>query len=254
MTITPIWLGKMNNNKKRPTIHYLEQDDGEITITWFDRSNSVWRGLFLSKIICPSNEWNAWTRDELNWQMIHADDSNNSHHVTQQRTTPLGVNDLQWVVSCYQEIRGKKEVSQEAKISKNVVWFVVSETFETVTSESAESGEAQESGFTFENEKYDPDELEDYLSSNGFTHSSNSGNIDRRTWITTDPLQDRAFFERGEITTKSLHLKSVIGQDGNSLSTDIADRLWAFMLNNQLDSFKAKDHLDAASSPFEPTH
>jgi hypothetical protein len=79
----------------------------------------------------------------------------------------------------------------------------ISVTYEIVTEESAEDGEVADSGFEFENADYGFRELVDYIQSEGFTNPSSSHGVPR--WITTEVIQDRAFFEDGEHRTLSIH-------------------------------------------------
>jgi hypothetical protein len=81
--------------------------------------------------------------------------------------------------------------------------IIVSQTFQIVTEESAEHGEAAESGFDFENQSYGFRELVEYIKSEGFTNSSDSHGVPR--WLTSEVVQDRAWLERGEDKTFSLH-------------------------------------------------
>ena len=87
----------------------------------------------------------------------------------------------------------------------------ISQTYEIVTEESAIDGEAAERGFDFENADYGFRELVEYIESNGFCHSSNSHGAPG--WLSTEVIQDRAFFEDGEHRTLSLHP----GKDAKSL-------------------------------------
>lgn len=79
----------------------------------------------------------------------------------------------------------------------------ISQTYEIVTEESAADGEAAENGFDFENADYGFRELVEYIKSEGFNIPSNSHGVPR--WLSTEVIQDCAFFEDGEHRTLSLH-------------------------------------------------
>lgn len=78
--------------------------------------------------------------------------------------------------------------------------IIVSQTFEIVTYESAEEGEAAENGFDFENEAFGFRELVDYIERNGFINPSNSHGVPR--WLSTHGDTNHY---TGEVETKSLH-------------------------------------------------
>lgn len=81
--------------------------------------------------------------------------------------------------------------------------IVLSQTYEIVTEESAQEGDAADSGFDFENESYGFRELVDYIESNGFNVPSCSPGVP--DWLSTEVIQDRAYFEDGEHRTLSIH-------------------------------------------------
>lgn len=76
----------------------------------------------------------------------------------------------------------------------------LSQTFEIVTEESAENGEAAESGFDFENEDYTFKETIERINNGGFNNPSDSSGVPR--WLSTEAEQD---MHTGEYVTKSLH-------------------------------------------------
>ena len=88
----------------------------------------------------------------------------------------------------------------------------LSQTFEIVTEESAENGEASESGFDFENEDNTFKETLERIESGGFVNPSDSSGVPR--WLSTEAEQD---MHTGEYTSKSLHP----GKDARS------QRYWA---------------------------
>lgn len=90
--------------------------------------------------------------------------------------------------------------------------FNVSVTYEVVTAESAEAGDAQERGYEHEKEDFDVDELQRLIGEYGFSAPSSSVLSDRMWFSTTSPREDRAYFEQGESRFFSLHLHSVNGE------------------------------------------
>jgi hypothetical protein len=84
--------------------------------------------------------------------------------------------------------------------------LLITKTFETVTPESAEIGDFEECGFIFEDVEMSFSDLISELQSEGYCHLSNSGDITDTTWITTEAIQDRDYFEKGHETSYSLHL------------------------------------------------
>jgi len=78
--------------------------------------------------------------------------------------------------------------------------LVLSKTFEVVTEESAENGEAEESGYAWENVAYTFREAVDLIKSEGFSYGSDSHGAGR--WLSTEPNQD---YRTGDWTTYSLH-------------------------------------------------
>lgn len=79
----------------------------------------------------------------------------------------------------------------------------LSQTYEIVTHESAEHGDIAESGFEWENVPYTFREVVELIHGGGFTNQQCSQGVPR--WLTTDVIQDRAFFEDGVHRTLSLH-------------------------------------------------
>lgn len=80
--------------------------------------------------------------------------------------------------------------------------ILVNITYEIVTEESAENGEAEESGFLAENSEYTFRELVDALREK-FTNASCwpvSANVN--TWFASEPDTD---FRTGEVQTESIH-------------------------------------------------
>lgn len=89
--------------------------------------------------------------------------------------------------------------------------YNVSVTYEIITDESAEMGDAAERGYESEREDVDVDELERLVQKYGFSEPSSS-ELDERMWFsTTSPSEDRDYFENGERKFFSLHLHSVNG-------------------------------------------
>ena len=79
----------------------------------------------------------------------------------------------------------------------------LSQTYEIVTEESAENGEAAEIGFDWQDMPHSFRETVDLIKDGGFIHPSNSRGVPR--WLSTEVIQDQAFFEDGEHRTLSLH-------------------------------------------------
>lgn len=93
--------------------------------------------------------------------------------------------------------------------------IILSQTYEIVTQESAELGDAQERGFDWEDAPHTFREVVDLIEREGFTVPSCSQGVPR--WLSTEVIQDSAYFERGEERTLSLHP----GEDARS------QRYWA---------------------------
>jgi len=83
-------------------------------------------------------------------------------------------------------------------------FYIVNKTFEVVSEESAEAGEAEETGFEFENERYDS--LRDLIHDN--RHESwvewSSSHPTGRDWLISEPEQD---YNTGDYTSYGLHIK-----------------------------------------------
>lgn len=91
----------------------------------------------------------------------------------------------------------------------------LSQTFEIVTPESAEQGDVAESGFDWQDCPHTFRETVDLIESGGFINPLCSHGAP--DWLTTEVIQDRAFFERDESRRLSLHP----GKDARS------QRYWA---------------------------
>ena len=76
----------------------------------------------------------------------------------------------------------------------------LSMTYEIITPESAENGEAEESGFVFENEECTARELARYIEREGFTEPSCSHGVPQ--WLTCYGSQG---YETGEYENRSIH-------------------------------------------------
>ena len=90
--------------------------------------------------------------------------------------------------------------------------FTVSVTYEVVTDESAEHGDAAERGYEIENEEMDYEDFCRLVQDRNYSEPSSSVVTDRMWFRTPDPEQSRAFFENGERKFYSLHLKAVDGE------------------------------------------
>lgn len=88
-------------------------------------------------------------------------------------------------------------------------------TYETITSESAEDGEAADRGFVFEACDCTARELAYYIEREGFTEPSDSHGVPR--WLTAYGDTD---YRTGEVENRSIHP----GGDAQSL------RVWARVL------------------------
>lgn len=76
----------------------------------------------------------------------------------------------------------------------------LSQTYEIVTEESAELGEAEDSGFDWQDVDYTFKELIDLIKREGFYYPSDSHGVPR--WLSTDPVQNCS---DGSYETKSIH-------------------------------------------------
>lgn len=79
----------------------------------------------------------------------------------------------------------------------------LSQTYEIVTEESAQDGEAADSGFDWQDVAYSFRDTVELIKSEGFNVPSCSPGVPG--WLSTEVIQDRAYFERGEHRTLSLH-------------------------------------------------
>ena len=78
--------------------------------------------------------------------------------------------------------------------------IMISETYETITPESAENGDIADSGFMYENQPYTFRELVDYILLVGFFHPSDSHGVPR--WLSTEWDTD---YKTGEGELRSIH-------------------------------------------------
>lgn len=83
----------------------------------------------------------------------------------------------------------------------------ISMTYEIITEDSAAEGEAEETGFVFEDVEYSPTDLLREITHNGFTEPSCSAGIPH--WITCHGDMD---YKTGEYENRSIHP----GQDKQS--------------------------------------
>lgn len=90
--------------------------------------------------------------------------------------------------------------------------FTVSVTYEVVTEESAENGDAEERGYEIEREDMDYEDFCRLLKDRNYSQPSSSHITDRMWFSTPDAEQGRAFFEKGESKYYAVHLHSVDGQ------------------------------------------
>ena len=81
--------------------------------------------------------------------------------------------------------------------------IILSQTYEIVTAESAAYGEAAERGFDWEDAPHGFRETVDLIRDGGFTHPSCSHGVPR--WLTTEVIEDCAYYEDGEHRSLSLH-------------------------------------------------
>lgn len=91
----------------------------------------------------------------------------------------------------------------------------LSMTYETVTPESAENGEASDAGFVFEACDCGARELVRYITHDGFTNPNQSHGVPG--WLSTEPETD---YITGETETRSIHP----GRDAQS------QKVWARVL------------------------
>jgi ribosomal protein L37AE/L43A len=90
--------------------------------------------------------------------------------------------------------------------------FLVSKTFEEVTPESAEEGEASDRGFVFQDEIMDEEEVVHELRRGGYIYPSSS-HLQGLRWVSTEEDQD---YSTGAYTTYSLHIEDMDGSDISS--------------------------------------
>lgn len=78
--------------------------------------------------------------------------------------------------------------------------ILLSQTFEIVTPESAEQGDADDRGYDWESTPHTFREVVDLIESGGFIHSSCSHGVPG--WLSTEGCTD---IQSGAVETKSLH-------------------------------------------------
>jgi len=81
--------------------------------------------------------------------------------------------------------------------------IILSQTYEIVTAESAEFGEPEEQGFDWEDVPHGFRELVRLIESEGFNVPSSAPGVP--DWLSTEVIQDRAYYEDGEHRTLSIH-------------------------------------------------
>jgi hypothetical protein len=112
----------------------------------------------------------------------------------------------------------------EEAVDTYEVTIIVSKTFEIVTPESAEYGDAEERGFEFADVSYTENELERELSRGGYMYLSSSGKPNSSTWITThEEVED---YGDGSTITYSLHYSNENGNDPE------AEKVWSDLLSS----------------------
>jgi hypothetical protein len=77
--------------------------------------------------------------------------------------------------------------------------LLISKTYEIITHESAEHGEAEESGFEYE---FEPFTFRDLIRELRYFPLASSSEIGPHTWVSSEPEQD---YRTGEYRTEHLH-------------------------------------------------
>jgi hypothetical protein len=114
------------------------------------------------------------------------------------------------------------EVTNEGAAPVN---YTMSVTYEIITPESAEDGEAAEQGFEEEDTPYDSlaDMIDRLLSENlSVIFNSDGGrreSADKNTWYTTESSQD---YQTGEWESKSFHPKGITDEEAKIIFDSIA--------------------------------
>lgn len=125
--------------------------------------------------------------------------------------------------------------------------FVLNGTFETVTEESAEHGDAERRGFFMEEEDYDFSELIGILVREGYCYPSSSHPASVHDWISTPAIESTEYFELGEHTTHSLHLVDIRDESGASLPEEDQAKLWSTILTYRMENNHDNEELMAES-------
>jgi len=99
--------------------------------------------------------------------------------------------------------------------------YIVNKTYEIVTPESAEEGEAEERGFDYEDRRYDTlrDLLEDHDNRESWVEWSSSHVSGSGEWLNSEGEQD---YKTGSYTNHGLHIKR---SDGKPLSKREVDAI-----------------------------
>lgn len=101
-------------------------------------------------------------------------------------------------------------------ITENIEkYFLVSKTYEIISEESAENGDAEERGFEYQDDEMDTEDILKEINEGGFVELSSSWIEDHKesnkpnyTWIkTVDPVYNRDYIEKGLRCYYSLHIK-----------------------------------------------
>lgn len=82
--------------------------------------------------------------------------------------------------------------------------ILISQTYEVVTPESAEDGEAADQGFEFQNQEFSFRELVELLREH--PQASSSGPVSEHVWFSSYPDHgSREYFEEGEERSTAVH-------------------------------------------------
>lgn len=124
--------------------------------------------------------------------------------------------------------------------------FILSRSYQISTPESREAGLIEESGFEFENEAHDIEELSDLIRKHLFDTADARPITSFRDWLETPVREDRAFFERGEERIDLLHLVDIRDDNGRSLDDAVKTRLWRTVHHQVTRGVKAVEELAAS--------
>lgn len=105
--------------------------------------------------------------------------------------------------------------------------FTYGVTYETITPESAEDGDAEDRGWEVEYTQAPLFEIVDLAKHTYGTSEPSSSVVNSYTWWTSpDPVNDRNYFEKGESKYYSLHIKDMTDREAQIIDMAIKGKIY----------------------------